>query len=200
MADVVTICNLALGRLGTTRIMSLDEASQPARYCKLFYENTRDEVLRSHPWSFAKARQTLSLLSTTPSFGWANQFQLPADCLRPIQVNEWEQDEAPDNWLIEGNRLLTDASTVDLLYVRRVTDSTLFDSIFVKALSVKLAAEICTPLTGSREQGNAFQAEFQNILAPLAKRIDGGQGQDKRKLPWVESDLVKSRFGSQGEF
>ena len=180
--------------------MSLDDATQTARYCKLFYENTRDEVLRSHPWSFAKARQSLSQLSTPPPFGWSNAFALPADCLRALQVNEWEEWEASDNWIVEGNNVYTDADTADLLYIKRVTDSTLFDPIFVKALSVKLAAEICTPLTGSREQGNAFAAEYQTILAPLAKRLDGMQGHDKRKLPWVDSDLVNARFGGSANF
>lgn len=195
MSDVVTICNIALGRLGQSKIMSLDDASQQARYCNLFYEPTRDEVLRAHPWSFAKKRATLTQLAASPPFGWVNAFELPTDCLRPLQVNEWEPYEADDNWVVEGNQILTDDDTVQLLYIAQIADCTMFDPLFVKALSMKLAAEIITALTGSREQGAAFQQEYQNLLAPLARRIDGMEGHEKRKLPWVNSDLVQSRFG-----
>lgn len=193
--DVVQICNLALGRIGENRIMSLDDPSQPARACKLFYGPTRDEVLRAHPWAFAKKRATLSKLSESPAFGWGNAFALPSDCLRPLRVNEWESYEADDNWVLEGGHILTDDDAVELLYVAQVEDSTLFDPLFIKALSVQLAAMLVTTLTGSREQGNLFQQEFQQILAPLAKRIDGMTGNDKRKLPWVNSDLVNARYG-----
>jgi hypothetical protein len=175
--------------------MSIDDASQQARFCKLFYEPTRDEVLRSHTWNFAKQRQTLTKLSAAPAFGWSNAFQLPADFIREVRVNEWESYQADDNWVIEGNQLLTDQDTIELLYIYRVVDSTLFDPLFVKAFSVLLASELVTTLTGSREQGQAFLTEYQQILAPLAKRIDGMENHDKRKLPWVNSDLVNARFG-----
>ena len=193
--DVVQICNLALGRIGENRIMSLDDPSQPARACNLFFAHTRDEVLRAHPWSFAKQRSTLSKLAEPPAFGWANAFALPSDCLRPLQVNEWEPYESDDNWVLEGGRILTDDDAVELLYVARIEDSTLFDELFAEALSVKLASKLVTTLTGSREQGNLLQQEYLQILAPLAKRIDGMTGNDKRKLPWVNSDLVNARFG-----
>ena len=200
MPDAVTICNIALGRIGQNRIMSLDDASPAARYCRLFYEPTRDEVLRSHPWNFAKKRVKLSKLADAPAFGWANAFQLPADCLRPIRVNQWEPYEADDNYVIEGDQILTDQDEVELLYIAQIEDTSLFDSLFVKALSVQLAAVLVTTLTGSREQGNLFVQEFQSIIAPLAKRVDGMESKDKRKLPWVNSDLVNSRFGSGSLF
>jgi hypothetical protein len=193
--DPVKICNLALARIGENRILSLDDEDPAARFCKLFYEPTRDEVLRAHTWNFAKKRQTLTKLSVAPSFGWANAFQLPSDFLRVVRVNQWEAFEADSCWVLEGDQILSDADAIELLYIRREEDATLYDPLFVKALSVQLASMLVTTLTGSREQGNLLMQEFERLVAPLAKRIDGMESRDKRKLPWVNSDLVNSRFG-----
>jgi len=59
--DQVTICNLALARLGDSRIVTIGDAKPEAEYCSLFYNQTRDECLRAHPWNFATKRAALSL-------------------------------------------------------------------------------------------------------------------------------------------
>jgi hypothetical protein len=59
--DDVTICNLALARLGDSRIVTMNDSKPEAEYCTLFYGATRDEVLRGHPWNFATTRAALSL-------------------------------------------------------------------------------------------------------------------------------------------
>src|SRR5690606_7797987 len=110
--NAVSICNMALGELGINAITSLDQATADARLCNRFYEQTRDEVLRAHPWNFAIKRVNLSAISTAPVFGWLYQYQLPSDYLRLIQLNGWEEDEQADRWEIEADKLLTDETTV----------------------------------------------------------------------------------------
>ena len=49
----VTICNLALGRIGATAITALGEGSDESDQCDLYLTKTRDALLRSHAWRFA---------------------------------------------------------------------------------------------------------------------------------------------------
>lgn len=194
--DATSICNLALAQLGQSQIMSLEDASQSARFCKRFYDQTRDEVLRSHPWNFAGKRLTLSRLSDNPLFGWAFQYQLPEDFLRLLQLNAYSATEALKLYEIEGNRLLTNEGVAQVRYVSRVTDPNLFDALFVEALATKIASKLAQPLTGSRQEAVALLQAYERVVAPLARSVDAREGRSRRRLPFIESMLVQSRGGA----
>jgi len=49
----VSVCNLALSRIGATAIVTLADATDEGVQCNLHYEQARDSLLRSHPWRFA---------------------------------------------------------------------------------------------------------------------------------------------------
>lgn len=193
MADETSICNLALARLSETAIMSLDDQTQAARYCKRFYEQTRDAVLQSHAWNFAVARVLLAQLSTDPIAGWAHQYALPVDCLRILQVNGYEWHQRQGLFETEGRALLTDAEVANVRYIRQVTDANLFTPLFIEALAVKLAALLAQPLTGSRDLPTQLLSEYERITGPKARRLDAFEGRPKGKLPWVNSALVAAR-------
>ena len=55
----VGICNMALGRLGATAIDALTDTDAEGVQCALHYAQTRDELLRSHPWRFATCWSSL---------------------------------------------------------------------------------------------------------------------------------------------
>lgn len=188
-----TICNLALGRLGSQRILDITEDTVEGRACALQYPVARDELLRMHRWNFAIDRDTLTALASAPAFGWAKQYALPGDCLRVLQVNAWEDNEIPPRWEVEGRFLLTDENTAEIKFIKRETDVAVFDSVFVSALSCKLAAMIAKDVTGSSTMATEALTEYERILGPNARRMDAHEGRKKRKLPWVESDLVHSR-------
>ena len=188
------ICNLALARIGARRILAIDNSSVESRACLLNYETTRDEVLRAHRWNFAIKRAELSALVDDPSFGWAKQFQLPADCLRVLQLNGWEANQDPKRWEIEGRLLLCDLSeSVQIKYIYRNENAHEYDPIFVQALSCKLAHAIAKEISGSSGLATEQLQEYERVIAPLARRVDSHEHRPKVKLPWVESDLVKSR-------
>ncbi|HWL54280.1 MAG TPA: hypothetical protein VNQ90_17705 [Chthoniobacteraceae bacterium] len=195
MADAIEICNLALGKIGELRISALSEPSQPARFCALFYAQTRDEVLQAANWNFAIRRVVLSRLAETPKFGWAYQYQLPVDCLSVIQLNAWQAWEARDLYEIEGERLLTDQESAQLRYTARVEDSEIFPPLFVEALYTKLASKLAEPIMGSRSKAESLLGEYDKLVAPLAMKANAREGRSRRKLPYVESDLVRARYG-----
>ena len=108
--DSVTICNMALGMIGSPEIASFDEDSNSARQCKRFYP-----VLRDHAWSFAVS--ALDLAATTeapPDPAFDIVCALPGDCVRVLRL----ADGAPFRRL--GRRIAVRALPARVLYIRRI--------------------------------------------------------------------------------
>lgn len=183
MATQVDICNIALTSLGDQRIVSLSDNNERARVCSARYEDVRDAVLRSYPWNCAIKRVKLTKSATTPAWGFAFYYPLPADCLRVIDVEDYVVP-----YEVEGRNIATDASTVKLLYLARVTDASQYDPLLVQAIGTRLAMEIAEPLTGRRDLRQDMTAKYQAILAE-ARSVDTAE----RSLPvTIESDVFVS--------
>lgn len=145
-SSVAAICNRALTFLGANRISSLDDDTVEARLCKEHYEDTLSDLLRSHPWKFAIARASLGLISTTPTYEWDYQYQLPSDCLRVIGMEGHETDD----WTVEGNYLLTNATEAKIKYIKKITTVGLFDPSFTTVLALDIAILISYSITTSQ--------------------------------------------------
>ena len=172
MASDVQICNLALQKLGQPALISLTDNSRAGRECANAYAPARDAVLRDHPWNFAIERASLAELSMAPAWGYGHQYQLPGDCLRVLEV----EDDAQFPWKLEGGRLLCDAGApLYIRYVKRISDPTLFDSLFVHALAARLAYELAEPLTQSNTKKDQAAQDYAALLR-MAKRADGQEG------------------------
>lgn len=180
--DTVTVCNAALARLGEARISDLSDGSTVSRACALQFPLTLDEVLRAHWWNFATDRVTLSELAEAPAFGYAHAFQLPADCLRVLEVNGVGGSGDPEaQWEIESGRLLHDEGTVEIRFIKRVTGLNFFDSLALEALIVLLASKLAPSIQGgSTAKAIELKEEYHRIVAPMAKRIDGNESRRAR--------------------
>jgi len=165
-----SLCNQALAMIGAKRLNDLDtDNSVEAIQCRTHFEPTRDSLLRSHWWGFASARASLAQDTVSPDFEWSNQFHLPGDFLRLRAVYD---DNLPDkitrySYAIEGQLLLTNESSVDLRYVRKVTDPTEFDSLFIEVLVLSLAIKLVMPLTQSRLLRRELKEELNPLLAQV---------------------------------
>lgn len=190
----VTICNLALGKLGAGTIIDLDEESTEARVCRLHYAQTRDEVLRSHRWNFAIKPETLVKSATPPTLWWAFQYALPTDCLRVLEMNAWDMSKRHGVWEVEGRYLVTNADTAQIRYIRRITDCNLFDSLFVEALALRLASKIAMPVNGSSSIAGALLTEYEKVTGGRARRTDAFEMRSDRQPAWMYSELVMARF------
>ncbi len=187
MATEVSICSNALRRLGDDPITSLTDDTERARLCNSFYEDSRDAVLRSHPWNFAITRASLAKLSTAPAYGFANQFALPTNpyCLRVLGMEYEDYIFKVENVATHGRVLLTDESTANIIYVARITDTVLFDPMFVDVLTQKLAVDLAYPVTNSTTLQTQMQKVFEKKLSE-ARSIDGQEG--------FQDDLVSDTF------
>lgn len=156
----VEICNSALARLGSDRITSLEDDTARARVLNEQYDNVRKSLLRAHPWGFAKKRLELAALADAPLFGWDYYYQLPSDCLRVLGI-----DDDQVEWAKEGRYIGTDASTLQILYIRDVTDTTLFDPHFEEALAAAIAYNISYAIHQSLPLKQEIGKEADRLLA-----------------------------------
>jgi len=172
MPSEVSIVNHALGLIGDDVILSLGDDSKRARLGSLLYADTRDAVLRAHPWNFALARAQLGRLAAAPAFGYAYQYQLPSDpyCLRVLSLSATNLLYA-----VEGRVLLTNESTASIRYIARLSDPAQFDPLFVEALSTRLASEMAYALTGNAELVKVLSQVYGDKLAEAAQR-DAAEG------------------------
>lgn len=192
MPSQVAIANRALSRLGSERILTLDQASTAARAIKDAWVMVRDEVLRAHSWNCVTKRASISELSTTPSFGYQHHYQLPTDCMRVLEVLSGD-GETPTSypWVVESRLLLTDESApLRIRYVRREEDTTKYDPLLASCIAARLALELAEELTQSNAKIQTAQVWYQSLLLSARK----ADGEEQSVMPFVEDEWVTSRF------
>ena len=172
MASVVDICNGALNQLGATTILSLTEDSKNARLCNARYTQVRDGIFRSHPWNCLQARTSLAKDATAPAWGFTAQFTLPADCLRLLYIIDYDS-----NYKVEGRKILSNTSTMKILYISRVEDPNQYDELLRETLSAALAADIAYGITSSNPVSEKMNILFQDKLRD-ARFVDATEGQN----------------------
>lgn len=144
------ICNMSLGRIGANRINDFQTSSSvEAIACRLIFWPTVNYLLESIDWPFARARAHLSESIDIPSFEWEHQFILPSDflCLR-ANYSESPSDYVNGRWELEGNKILTNDTEVDLKYTRKVTSVNEFSPLFIEVLKLQLAFNLIPMIAG----------------------------------------------------
>lgn len=176
MADVTEICNSALAKIGAARITALEEGSKNANLCAELYERCRDDLLRAHSWNFATARAKLAREATTPVFGFAYAYALPADWMRCVDAYGDAGGAAQIIYRVEGDCLLSDADDAFLCYIRRVEDANLMPADFREALACLMARELAVPIAQSNTLEEKLEARFRTRLR-RARTTDGLEDQ-----------------------
>ena len=184
------ICNMALAFIAKGRIVSMDESTEQARQCKLFYEITKQDLLRNYTWGFAKKIDKLAELTQSEKNPyWRYIYTYPQKCVavRKIfdkdtgkavlagQQKEWDLFMASDNVLAVGCNI----PRAYLEYTYDVDDANLFSSDFVDAFAHMLAFNICIQLTGN---SGLQQTQYQLAQAALM-RAKYTTAQEKHNIP-----------------
>lgn len=178
MASDVGIANDALSMLGDKVITSFDDDTTRARLVKALYADTVDSCLRAHPWNCAVTRKSLAKLTADPVYGWDAQFTLPSDpyCLRVLALNDDEEcGDAGDYFKVEGRKLLTNATTADIKFIKRVTDPNDYDALLKAAIVAKLAEGMAYSITGSLSVAVAMAQKYESVIRE-ARTVDGQEG------------------------
>ncbi len=140
----VDICNMTMDHLGSTaNISNIDSPqSEEEIRCSRWYDSSRRALLRAHPWTFARARKQLSLNATSPTFGYANAYNLPNDYIRLNFIGDDSIYDYKKNYAIENRQILmnnSDATSLNIGYTKDEESVTKFDSLFVELLSLEIA-------------------------------------------------------------
>ena len=171
------ICNMALSLFGDMRISSIDDATETANLCKLWYEQCRDEVLSESgvEWRFAIVRVQLTQCATAPSFGWTYQYQLPDGLLKIIKVlNVYSNTVYPYadipmeydiNWKREGDKIMTNWTECYLHYVKQETDVTKYPKLLVKAIYTLLASVLAGRIANNPQKSLELLQEYEAVLS-----------------------------------
>ncbi|MBL0320284.1 MAG: hypothetical protein IPP74_13490 [Alphaproteobacteria bacterium] len=172
MPSQTEIVNMALTHLGQESVASIDSDSDNAIKSKLIWDGCRDEVLRACPWSFSTVIAALNEYSDDTVTGWDYVYAYPPKCLFIRKIySDYNQNiidltsnmsQLPNLYLDESFKvvfnptrnlkvLVCNISPAYAEYTYQVTDPGVWDSLFVKAMSFKLASELANYLEGSQE-------------------------------------------------
>lgn len=197
MPSVVSICNMALDRIGHAEpIGDLTDDSAGATVCARWYQLCRDEVLRAHRWGFARRTQVLALVEEDPDDEWGYSYRYPADCvlarrfvsaLGDSDPNEQPFDISSDE---SGRLILCDVEDAELVYTARIEDPALFPEDFAAALAWKLAAEIAIPLARSIDVATNAAAQYRQALP---RAIAANRNEQRGRPPTSGAFIVRRR-------
>lgn len=194
MASKEDIANFALALYGEPPITALDEDNRAARVMNLQFDGVRDAVLRAHKWNFAIKRARPGPLAATPDFGFARAFPLPTDFLKMIDFNAVNQDFYQMEQVDDQRVIVTDSSIAEIKYVARVTNTTLYDTLFIQALAARLASDTVYAVTNSAALEDTLWDRYEMKLAE-ARSMDGQENPPEQ----IESDdFLIARLGGPG--
>lgn len=109
------------------------------------------------------------LVTDRPETVWSYRYALPSDYSR------FKPEYLRDNELwftLEGGYLLTDEQELDIEYIAKITDTTIFDDLFTELLIYDLAIKLITPLAGMGYPVIADRKTLKDERKDLAKKAN----------------------------
>lgn len=193
----VDICNMALTHLKQKHIVQIDPPStQPEEHCALWYHQTRQARLRSHPWNFALKRVQLLPSATEPLFGFTHQYLFPTDWIRYVgRYDSGGFRVNPDDYDIEGRYILLngeDNASINVRYVSDFQQVSKMDALFKHLFALDLAL-VLAPLFSSGENRVKVIMEMIKDAEAKATAIDGQERPPRRVQ---RSKFIEARRGS----
>lgn len=186
----IEICNMALGYIAKTRIFSLEDRSEEARMCKLYYDHARKMLLRNYTWGFARRVSRLALLNKAVA-GYEYVYAYPSECLavrkiyneQGASVKEYEKEKY--DIFVTDNGVVAIACNVEdafIEYTHDTVDADTFSVDFVEALSRFVAYNIAQSLTGSASMAQEQYQIFREMIAN-AKLASANEREQKPHFP-----------------
>lgn len=181
MSTDVEICSMALSRLGQGAITSLADTDNVSVTCNLHFQQAVDWVLREREWKNATKRSSLATPDGTPDFGWTDYYNVPADCLRVLDVRANNLEDYTENvtrWNHEDGVINCEIDDgIKIKYIYRVAAASI-ESHIVAVIALKLADMICITITNSKKLKEGVGMEYKDVLRDAAA-LDGMQGKNR---------------------
>ena len=145
----IRICSDALLMLGGKAISSFNEGTSASNTCDRLYPGVKFSTLQSYPWSFSFKKVQLAQTINTPVNQYRYEYQLPSDRLGAIRraYNSTAIGAGTFNdWVIQGDKLLTNETTVVIDYQFAPTESEM-PAYNVQLLKYMMAWHLADPIT-----------------------------------------------------
>jgi hypothetical protein len=113
---------------------------------------------------------------------------------RCLVAGSTKQPGVTSGWTTDWDIWLGSAITLE--YVRKVTDVTAFDSLYIDLLTANLASKLAVPLTGDANKAALLAKETEILGKNPAMRRDSTER--KGRIKPASSKLVSSRNGGDG--
>jgi hypothetical protein len=175
--------------IGAGSISSFDDPGAGAAVAKALYEPLLISLLTNTYWRFAMKKQSLNRLSQTPLNEFKYAFQIPVDSLKIQRVYP------RINYQVYRDLIYTDASSLEIDYAFR-SDTTLFPSYFVLALTYKLASEFALSVTDDAGKNQLYEQKFRLALGEAYT----ADAQQHPQTPIVDSPFTDVRYNGNGTF
>ena len=181
----VSICNMALTRIGQSRISSLTQAGVLAELSNLYYEATLNELLSMYEWSFAIKRSALGASGDTNLSAYSMMYNLPSDYIRVLTLlDEVDHSDITDKWEIEGRQLLTNKSPVYIKYIGKITNPNKLPQPFIEALYLRIASKMVVKITQDQSLMSMLFQEYTVAMTAAMAYIGGHSKEDIQPNEW----------------
>jgi hypothetical protein len=167
--------------------------------CSRWYDTSRRQVLRAHPWNFAKARGVLSLNATAPAFGYTDRYNLPNDFIRLRFIGDDLDTLQSVDYQIEDGAILIDnasAASLNIGYIRDEIVVSKYDELFKNYLAQTLAYNMAYAFTG-KELARQGVKKMLDETRSEARAING-QDNPPRRITRSKFIGARRMYGSGG--
>lgn len=183
MSNKLDLVNQALVKLGQKKLTSLLDTTPPvAVSAATIVDDVVRYVITDGAFTSCIRRQSLNVTTETPVYDYSYEYQLPTNpkCLRVLSINESECSPKTGyiDYVVEGDKLYTNESSVKIKYLADITDTGSFDPALNRAIVARLMADLSLSIGISATMCEALEKKANAELAN-AKSIDGQQGSNR---------------------
>lgn len=195
ISSKVDLCNMALSHLGNYgSVTNIDTPSNAKEITfALWYDITRQTLLKMTMPNFALSRRVVSQVSVAPVFGYGYAYEYPSDCLKVLGIGNVA--EKLNDYSIEANQIITDQDYeegLELRFIKDITDVNQMSPEFKMLLPWVLAANVCMDIT----QDAAKKQMIEGLLPSKMSAMSGLNAQENRPIRINYSRFKAARFSS----
>ena len=195
----VELCTLGLGHLGNYGTLSNIDTptNDKEKTFALWYDITRQALLKQVMPNFALARRKISQLLTTQAFGYTYAWEYPADCLKVLGISDVDQ-VGRYVYSVEGNVIYSDDpwdDGLELRFIKDITDVNSMSPEFKMLLSWALAGNTAMTITQSVEKTAMIQKQFAAKMA----EVSGMNAQENKPIRVSNSRFQQARYAMMAQ-
>lgn len=187
------ICNLALGQLGggsgdTRRISSLNDTTDTAHWCNLYWPRARRETLSRWRWVeaterlLAPAELEVDTDGLGLSGGWTYQYDLPNGLLRLVSVYDESHRNITYRFERRKQKIYTNIDGVYVEYIADNDSTTEWSEGLINAVAMRLAFWLAVPILG-RSAGMQARRDMHSLWM---QALNDGQAMNQNEVDDTE--------------